>query len=57
MLPHIFVRMGALTQAARQGLSAKIRFASANIVNAAMCLIAKASGIVFLPDGHPGHAP
>lgn len=32
MLPHIFVRMGVLTQATRQGLSAKIRFAKANTI-------------------------
>ena len=38
VLPHIFVRMGALTQAARQDLSAKIRFAKANtILNLAFC--------------------
>lgn len=40
--------MSPLILAAGQSLSAKIRFASANIVNAAMCLIAKASGIAFL---------
>lgn len=38
MFPHIFARMSALTQAARQGLSARIRFTRANmILNLAFC--------------------
>ena len=37
-MPYAFARRGALIQAARQGLSARIRFANANmILNLALC--------------------
>ena len=55
-LPRTFARKSALTQAARQGLSARIRFANANMM-LNLAVISQQRAILLQTGLHAVHSP